>query len=48
MIRETLAAGAMNAALLVTPSSGITFQWRTSTGGATSTATQTGLVLRIG
>ncbi|HVE16858.1 MAG TPA: hypothetical protein VNB29_08970, partial [Chthoniobacterales bacterium] len=32
MIRETTGAGAINAALVVTPG-GISFQWRTATGG---------------
>ena len=36
MIRDTLSAGAENALLYVTPTNGISFQSRTSTGGVTS------------
>ena len=36
MIRESLAAGAMNAAVLVTASNGVTFQTRTATSAATT------------
>jgi regulation of enolase protein 1 (concanavalin A-like superfamily) len=38
MIRETLDAGAKNAYAAVTPGNGVTFQWRPSTGGASSNA----------
>jgi regulation of enolase protein 1 (concanavalin A-like superfamily) len=43
MVRESLAANAKNAAVLVTPSNGITFQRRASTGGTTSSSTKSGL-----
>jgi hypothetical protein len=43
MICDTLAAGARNAAVLVTPGSGVLAQRRTSTGGSTTTTTTTGL-----
>lgn len=36
MIRESPVAGARNAALFITPGNGVEFQWRTSTGGTTS------------
>lgn len=38
MIRETLDAGALNAAIFVTPSNGINFQWRTNTDGVTTSS----------
>ena len=38
MIRETLAAGATNAFVAITPANGVVFQDRPSTGGASSTA----------
>jgi fimbrial isopeptide formation D2 family protein/uncharacterized repeat protein (TIGR01451 family) len=44
MIRETLAANSRHAGVFVTPGSGIVFQYRTSAGGTTSTASKTGLV----
>jgi hypothetical protein len=43
MIRETLAANSANAAVVVTPGSGVSFQWRTSTGGASSFTSTVGL-----
>jgi len=43
MIRETLTANAVNAAVVVTPGNGVSFQRRTSTGGATSFANVTGV-----
>jgi hypothetical protein len=43
MIRESTAAGARNAAVVVTPGNGISFQWRASTGGSSSFASVTGL-----
>lgn len=39
MIRDSLAAGAMNAAILITPSNGVTFQIRSTTGAATVSTT---------
>lgn len=36
MIRESIAAGAVNAAVVITPSNGINFQYRTATNGATT------------
>ena len=36
MIRESTAAGSMNAAVLITPANGVTFQRRTSTDGGTT------------
>ena len=39
MIRESTAAGARHAMLVVTPSSGVQFSYRASTGGATTTVT---------
>ncbi|MFT3683012.1 MAG: IPT/TIG domain-containing protein [Ferruginibacter sp.] len=38
MIRESLTGNAANAALVITPSNGINFQYRNATGGATSNA----------
>ena len=43
MIRESMAGNAANAFIAVTPSNGITFQYRSSTGGATSSNSATGL-----
>ena len=43
MIRESAAANARYAAIFVTPENGVTFQWRKSTGGSTSTTTVGGL-----
>ena len=44
MIRETTATGAINVAMLVTPSEGIQFQWRTNTSNTTyNTSTSTTL-----
>jgi hypothetical protein len=37
MLRETTTAGAINAAVVVSPGGALNFQWRPSTGGATST-----------
>ena len=42
MIRESTAAGARYACLAVTPSSGITFQRRTATGGSSASTVDTG------
>jgi fibronectin type 3 domain-containing protein len=42
MIRETLAAGALEAGIWVTPTNGIIFTSRNSTGGSTSTSTSAG------
>jgi autotransporter-associated beta strand protein len=43
MIRETLAAGSKHASLYVTPGSGISFQWRTTTGANAASTTIAGL-----
>jgi fibronectin type 3 domain-containing protein len=43
MIRENLSAGAMNAALAVTPGHGVDFQWRSTTSGASSNTTVSGI-----
>jgi hypothetical protein len=43
MIRQTTNAGSIYAAVLVTPGNGITFQWRSTTGGSASSVTQGGL-----
>ena len=43
MIRETLAAGAANAYIAVTPGNGVTWQYRSSTGGSTSYNNTAGL-----
>jgi hypothetical protein len=43
MIRETTAAGSIFAAVFVTPGSGVSFQWRATTGGAAASATVTGV-----
>ena len=45
MIRESPAAGSMNAAVLVTPGHGVRFQWRTSSGGATASTGMSGVVV---
>ncbi|MCU0913053.1 MAG: carbohydrate binding domain-containing protein [Planctomycetes bacterium] len=44
MIRETLEAGSKNAYIAVTPASGVSYQWRSTTGGASANSQQTGLV----
>lgn len=44
MIRESLAAGAINAAVVVTASNGVAFQTRTVTGAATTSTTVSNLV----
>lgn len=44
MIRESTAATAMHASVVVTPGSGISFQRRTSTGASSLSTTQAGLV----
>jgi hypothetical protein len=44
MIRETLDAGAKNAYVAVTPGSGVSFQWRAITSGASANSGTTGLV----
>jgi RHS repeat-associated protein len=43
MLRESLAANARTAALLLSPTSGVTFQRRSSTGGATTSTIQAGV-----
>jgi hypothetical protein len=43
MIRESAAAGSRYAGVFVTPANGVTFQWRTTTGGTTITTTTGGL-----
>jgi hypothetical protein len=43
MIRESATAGAMNAAILVTPSNGVAFQVRRSSGAATTSETVPGV-----
>jgi fibronectin type 3 domain-containing protein/regulation of enolase protein 1 (concanavalin A-like superfamily) len=47
MIRETTASNAINAAALVTPTSGIRFQRRTSTGGTTANNSVTGVAAPV-
>ncbi len=47
MFRESLADNARNVALVVTPSSGIQWSSRTSTGGSTSSSTVTGIVAPV-
>ncbi|HTJ79864.1 MAG TPA: discoidin domain-containing protein [Rariglobus sp.] len=42
MIRETTTAGSVHAAVFVTPGSGISFQWRSTTGGACTYASTSG------
>jgi hypothetical protein len=42
MLRESTAAGAVNAAVFVTPGNGVTFQIRLSTGGTTTSTTVAG------
>src|SRR6185312_2123927 len=44
MIRESLNANAANAFVAVTPSNGVTFQYRSSTGGSSANTTTAGLV----
>lgn len=44
MIRESTAANSKYAGVFVTPGSGITFQWRSATGGTSTNAVKTGLV----
>jgi endo-1,4-beta-xylanase len=43
MVRESLAANAVNAFVAVTPGNGVTWQYRSSTGGGSTSATTTGL-----
>lgn len=43
MIRESLNANSRNAFVAVTPGNGVTWQWRSSTGGTTSNANTTGV-----
>jgi hypothetical protein len=43
MIRETLAAGAREACVAVTPSNGVAFQWRGNSGGPSDEVTASGL-----
>lgn len=44
MIRESAAAGAINVAALITPGNGARFQWRTTTGGSTTSTGVSGVV----
>ena len=44
MIRESTAAGSMNAAVLITPGNGVRFQWRTASGGTTASTGVSGVV----
>jgi regulation of enolase protein 1 (concanavalin A-like superfamily) len=44
MIRETLEPGSRNAYFAVTPGSGVSFQWRATTSGASANSQTTGLV----
>jgi hypothetical protein len=44
MIRETLDANSKNAAIAVTPGSGVSFQWRNALAGASANSQTTGLV----
>ncbi len=44
MIRESTAAGSINAAVLITPGNGVRFQWRTASGGATTSTGVAGVV----
>jgi hypothetical protein len=44
MIRETLDAGSKNAAIALTPGSGISFQWRDTTNGASANSATAALV----
>ncbi len=44
MIRETLEAGARNAYIAVTPGSGVSYQWRNASSGASANSQTTGLV----
>jgi len=44
MIRESPAGGAINVAALVTPGNGVRFQWRSTTGGTTSSSGVSGVV----
>ena len=43
MIRQSLDANSVNAFIAVTPSNGVTFQYRTSTGGSSANTTTAGL-----
>ena len=43
MIRESTAANAIHAAVFLTPGQGISFQWRTTTGGSCNVAEATGV-----
>jgi hypothetical protein len=45
MIRETLQSGAANALVAMTPSSGVTFQWRAATDDASSNTAVAGLAV---
>ena len=47
MIRETLTAGSKYAAVVITPSNGISFQRRTATNGTTAKTTATGSQLVV-
>ncbi|MCU0913103.1 MAG: discoidin domain-containing protein [Planctomycetes bacterium] len=44
MIRDNFDAGARNACIVVTPGSGVSFQWRDTTNGASASSATTGLV----
>jgi hypothetical protein len=43
MIRESTTAGARHAAVFITPGNGVTFQWRSTTGGTCSFTNVTGI-----
>lgn len=43
MIRESLTAGSKHAMIVVSPSSGVSFQRRTATGGSSTSTTTTGI-----
>lgn len=45
VLRDSLAAGAINAAVVITPSNGVSFQVRTSTGGVTTSTVVGGSAL---
>ncbi len=47
MLRESLAANAPYAAVLITPGSGVTFQRRATAGGATTSTTTAGIVVPV-
>lgn len=47
MIRNDLGAGAVHAAVLVTPGNGVTFQWRSSAGGSCSNVEVSGVTAPV-